>query len=271
LLASGLVAAQGLPGQTQESRYLSDRFEIAMGAFLADFTTDAQVGFGSRIGTRVRLEDDLGLKDNKDSFLLEGQWRFKRKHALGWAFYSFSREGTTILNERIEFEDQVFAIDGELDTRFDSDSYGLTYAYSFINNGKTEAGISAGLSTFKYAIELEGDAVIGDPNATDPETRVETAAESLLAPVPNIGMYINHAFTPNWVLRLGAGFLDLEVSDYEGRYAWTRATVDWYFVRNVGLGAGLASSNLKFTDSGDDPWSVDYHYSGFLLYVSGVF
>jgi hypothetical protein len=265
------VAAQGLPGQEHESRYLSDKFQIGMGAFFADFTTDAMVGFGATIGTRIRLEDDLGIKDNKSSFLLEGQWRFKPKHALSWNVYSFSREGTSVLDEQIEIEDKIFVVDATLDTKFDSDSFGLNYRYSFINNGKTEAGISAGLSTFKYGIDVKGEAYIGDPNVPDPPTDVAAASESLLAPVPNFGMYINHAFSTNWILRLGAGFLNLEIEDYDGRYAWTRATVDWYFIRNFGVGAGLASSNLKFTKSGDDPWSVDYRYSGFLFYVTGVF
>jgi hypothetical protein len=263
------VAAQGLPGQTHESRYLSDKFQIGVGAFIADFTTDAAIGFAGKLGTQIRLEDDLGVKEDQSSFLLEGQWRFKPKHALGWSFYRFTREGTTILDEQIEIDDKIFVVDATLDTEFDSDTFALVYRYSFINNGKTEAGISAGLSTFNYGIEAEGEALIGDPNS--PTTDVASADESLLAPVPNFGMYINHAFTPKWVLRLGAGFLNLEVDDFDGRFTWTRGTVDWYFIKHFGVGGGFASSNLKFTSSGDDPWSVDYRYSGFLLYFTGVF
>jgi hypothetical protein len=270
LVATGLVAAQGLEGQTHESRYLSDKFQIGMGAFIADFTTDASVGFGGAIGTRIRLEDTLGVEDSNDSFLLDGQWRFKRKHAIGWALYTFSRTGSSVLNEEIEIEGKTFVVDAEINTKFDSDALALVYRYSFINNGKTEAGISAGLATFKYGIDVEGAVSLGDPNnPTDDE--IAAASESLLAPVPNFGMYINHAFNPNWILRLSAGFLNLDVSDYEGRLTQTRATVDWYFVKHFGVGAGLASSNLKFTKSGEDPWSVDYRYSGFLLYFTGAF
>ena len=268
LVATGFVAAQPLPGQTHESRILSDKFQIGMGAFFADFTTEAAVGLGGVLGTTIRLEDSLNVEDNTDSFLLEGQWRFKRRHALAWATYRFSRSGVTVLDEEFEFEGITYGIDADLAMTFDSDTYALTYRYSFINNGKTEAGISAGLATFKYGIDVEGEASIGDPN--NPAV-VTAASESLLAPVPNFGMYINHAFNPNWILRLSASFLNLNVSDYEGKLTQTRATVDGYFVRHVGIGAGLASSNLKFTKSGDDPWSVDYRYSGFLLYFSGVF
>jgi len=256
LVATGLVAAQGLEGQTHESRVLSDKFQIGMGGFLADFTTDAAVGLGGVLGTTIRLEDTR-------------QWRFKRRHALAFATYRFSRSGVTVLDEEFEFEGITYGIDADLAMTFDSDVYALTYRYSFINNGKTEAGVSAGLATFKYGIDVEGEVNVGDPN--NPTTEIAAASESLLAPVPNFGMYINHAFNPNWILRLSASFLNLNVSDYEGKLTQTRATVDWYFARHVGIGAGLASSNLKFTKSGDDPWSVDYRYSGFLFYVSGVF
>ncbi len=36
------------------------------------------------------------------------------------------------------------------------------YQYSFINNGKTEAGITAGLAVFKYELALAGGVVIND-------------------------------------------------------------------------------------------------------------
>ena len=44
------------------------------------------------------------------------------------------------------------------------------------------------------------------------------AGDSIIIPVPALGMYVNHAFSKKWILRMNAGFLNLDIQDFEGRY-----------------------------------------------------
>ena len=99
-------------------------------------------------------------------------------------------------------------------------------------------------------------------NKTMPPTR------SLIGP----GMFVNHAFTPNWILRMHAGFLNLNVGDFEGRYLITNVSIDWIFTKHFGLGAGLSRSDVDFKNKGGDhPYTVQYRLGGPSLYASLVF
>ena len=94
----------------------------------------------------------------------------------------------------------------------------------------------------------------------------------VLAPVPAFGMYINHAFSKKWILRMSAGFLYLDVMDFEGRYLSTSVTVDYIFTKHFGLGGGITRQNLDFSSAGgDNPWKVEYQVGGPTLYISLVF
>jgi len=94
----------------------------------------------------------------------------------------------------------------------------------------------------------------------------------VLAPVPAFGMYINHAFSKKWILRMSAGFLYLDVMDFEGRYLSTSVTVDYIFTKHFGLGGGFTRQNLDFSSAGgDNPWKIEYQVDGPTLYISLVF
>ncbi len=67
-----------------------------------------------------------------------------------------------------------------------------------------------------------------------------------------------------------AAFLNLEVSDFEGRVTDTKLVIDWFFTNNVGIGGGFANTDMRFGSLGDDPFRVEYRYGGVLLYFAGV-
>ena len=82
LIPTGVSAFED---QEQESRLLSDRWNVGLGTYLVDFRTAVQVGSGRVLGTFVRLESDLGLDRYNRSFLLDGFYRGPR----GWmVFYN---------------------------------------------------------------------------------------------------------------------------------------------------------------------------------------
>jgi hypothetical protein len=125
------------------------------------------------------------------------------------------------------------------------------------------------LSTFDLGVGLEGEVrIVGSDPDEPPLIEERGAREGLIAPVPTLGMFIDHALSPRWILRASAGFLDLDIGDYSGRYIETQITIDYFFSEHFGVGGGLSGSDIKVTYSGEDPFRFDYRFSGFVFYFS---
>jgi hypothetical protein len=261
-----VVHAQG----TEESRLLSDRFNIKLGGFLVDLRTDAQIGIEGVIGSFLRLEEVLNLDSDQTVARFDGFYRFAPKHALEFGFLSINRTGFGELEKDIDYLGLRFT--GDFESEFDMDLYRVVYKYSFANNGRINAGFSAGLSVFEFSMALQGEAEIIDPVDPDFGLRFERerADRSVSAPVPAFGMFIDYAIKPRLILQMSAEFFDLEIAEINGRYIDTQVVLDYYFSEHVGVGGGLNTTDLSYINTGDRV-RVEYRYSGILAYLSLVF
>ena len=90
-------------------------------------------------------------------------------------------------------------------------------------------------------------------------------------PVPAFGMFISYAIKPKLIFKGDAEFFNLETGDFEGRLVDTKFTLDYFFSQHVGVGGGISTTDLRFNDVGDDPFGVNYRYTGLLVYLSLAF
>lgn len=269
-LLAGTLGAHAAGYTDTESHILADKWYFSLGSSAASFNTEASIGFGSVFGTFIRIEDDLDLEGNKSSFRFNGIWAFKPKHALDVTFTDFSREGEVLIDKEFTIGDNgeeiTFEVGADVATKFDSTNAKIFYKYSFVNTGKSQAGIGAGLSFFDYAITFDGVARLG--NGMTEFRRVD---EKFLAPIPSFLMFIHQAFTPRLVLRATAGFFSLDFSDIEGSLIETRFTLDYFITKHFGIGGGAEASRIEYKDHGEDPLSVDVDTRGLIFYVAGAF
>jgi len=274
LAAGGGALAAGFD-QEHESRILSDRWYLSLGSSSTDFKTRGAIGFGSVVGTFIRLEDDLDLDSQKSSFRFNGCYSFGPKQQIDFTFGKVNRSGRIVLDKEIQVGDNgdeiIFQVGADLDSKFDTDSAKVFYKYSFINNGKTQAGIGVGLSVFDYRLEFEGTAVVNPAPTRGGMLETHHVSENVLAPIPSLLLFIHHAFKPNLVFRATAGFFDLDVSDFDGRLVETRGTIDWFFTRHIGIGGGVEGSDINFADNGTDPLLLQIQGSSWIFYLSGAF
>ncbi len=262
-----LEAAESAEAAEAGKKYplMSDKFFFTLGSFLTDFKTSASVGVGGVFGTFIQFEDDLGLDDDDTLFRVDGFYRFNERHSLDFGFWTFNRSGEAFIDEPIEFDGTTFEITGIIRSEFDTSWLRLGWRYSFLRNERGEAGLSLGLSTYKFDIALEGDVMIGMT------TTRERAEDDLIAPVPTFGMFINYAITPRVIVKLNAKFLDLQIDDIDGKVIDTTFLIEWYFSRHVGVGLGINGTDIDIRDEGDDPFTVDYSVSGLMAYFTFSF
>lgn len=271
LVTGPLHAAKKDWEQVRESRILSDRWSIALGGFAADFKTDVQIGSPTILGTLIRFEDTLNLEPDITTFRLDGFYRVAQKHAIGFNFMLLNREGGGVLDEEIEFNGETYVAQAAMRTQFDNQMFRVDYKYSFINDGKVDAGVLAGLATFKFDLALEGEGRIGDPN--NPSIGFVKEDTKVLAPVPVVGLFINYAVTKKVIFRADAAFINLDIGDIEGKVNDAKATIEYYFIKNFGIGGGFSNTDIRYEQVKDNgsSISVEYRYSGLLGYVNIVF
>ena len=266
------VCALGNPPIRAESeaRVVEDKFVFRVGGYLTDFKTDANVGTGGVFGTLIRLEDTLAIEDDKTVVRLDGFYRFNERHSLDFGFWTLDRTGQARIDERIEFDGNVFDIGVDLTSKFDTSWLRIGWRYSLLRTERGEAGFSAGLSAYKFDFGIAGEATVSDGMGGTMRQAVR-AEDDLLTPVPTVGMFITYAIKPRLNFLARADFLDVEIGDTELNLLDTRLLIEWYFSRHVGFGVGMNNTEIQIRDAGGDPFSVDYRQSGLLGYFTLTF
>lgn len=266
--ASLPVRAAQDPGK--EQRVIDDRWMFAVGGFLADFRTDASVGTGDVVGTLIRAEDLLNLSSDKSTFRLDGFWRFKPRHAVGFGYWSFKRSGTSLLTDQLVFENVTYDISAQLASDMDTALYRAYWRYAFLQNERGEAGISLGLSNYEFDLAVEGTGEIDD-GMGGTTTGFYRAGRQVFAPVPTVGFFLTFGITNNIVIHLRSDYFDLQAGDLEGKLVDTEFLAEWWFTRNVGVGMGVNGTDIEVKDTGTDPYSIDYRQSGLLGFFTFAF
>jgi hypothetical protein len=266
--AIALVTATGPCMADEPSRFLTSRWGFNVGGFAADLRTDAQLSFGSGLGTLFRLEDATDYTANESVLRADGFVRFGKRHAFEIEILQINREAMGTLDEDLEILDRVFT--ASFESAFDMTLTKGAYKFSFQNNGTLDAGLIFGLSVFDFGFEMAGDVAITDPNGmtTTSGAREET---NVLAPIPSAGMFVDYAITPRFATRARAEFFSLSAGELEGRFIEVRWTFDYLFTDVFGVGGGYSSTDLSYSDLDSDPLKIDYRYSGLIFYLSFVF
>lgn len=255
------------PDAPQTNRYLGDRWNVRLFGNLSTLTSD--VSAGRDLGALINLEDLLGFEDQMTTWSLDAFFRFTKnqRHTIRFSYADFSRDAYAAVHGTIPIFDVEFL--GELDSSFGNQVGTFTYQYSFTNTKKTEAGISAGLGFYKYALAISGRYILdGDPSLSEFGSR----AESVLAPVPTVGFFVNYAILPSLILDFRTSFIDLTIGVHEGRIFNNSANLTWYPSRHFGLGLGLAGSDVVYENTGSDSRiKVELRQTSLTLNASLVF
>jgi hypothetical protein len=268
LVVVGSVAAAERDQESRNTRVLDDRFSLRLVGGLVYFNTD--VAAGRSLGALIDLEDVLGFDEQISTIGIEGFWRFSknRKHALRLRYGNFDRDASTSVEGRVPIFDLEFF--GEVASSFVNQVGSIEYQYSFINQDRTEAGITAGLGIYRYKLELEGQIVVADPSEERAEFRKESVG--VVAPVPAFGFYINQALRRNVILEIRTSFVDLEIGEHNGRIFTTFGSMTWYFVRHWGVGVGITGSDVVYEkNSSKEKLKAEIRQTSLTVNLTAVF
>jgi hypothetical protein len=269
VLSASAVAAESsaTPSEVQANRLLGDRWSFRLIGSVSELTSD--VSAGRELGALINLEELLGFDDQITTWGFTGFYRFSesRRHSLRLSYADFSRDAYKAIVATIPIFDVEFV--GDIDSSFGARIATVSYQYSFTNSDRTEAGVTAGFGFYDYSLRLSGRYIIdNDPGLEEFGTR----SEAVLAPVPAVGFFINYALTPKLTLDLRTSFIDLSIGEHDGRVFNNSVNLTWFFARHVGLGVGLASSDVVYENTGgDNRIKVDLRQTSFTVNATFVF
>ena len=266
LLAMFIVVIN--PVQAEEP--VPDKFRIALGGFSVFrydslmSLTDANLGAGISISP----EDTLGLKTEQSVVRLDGHYRFTKKHALTFSWYSINSDGNKSIEKEIDWIDENFdaitiPIGASVNTSLDYDIYKVGYLYSFHHTDKVELAVGAGLHMTRIGVGLNAQATGLTGEVRDVSTTL---------PLPVLGFALVYQVTPKFSWHLKSEFFALEFDKWDGRYTDTTLGMEYRFFKHVGLGIALAGNSLKVTEDTDDyKFSYDNRVTGVLINAAAYF
>ena len=274
ILASPAIAAEEARHERKDfdATPITSRWRVWAGGGLNNVTTEVGFTPTGLIGGLIRLEDDLGLEDNVSSTSVGASVRIGRHHRLQLAIDDINRTSRQRLDKSFEFGDYVFDVGAEIRTEFRTTMVKFKWKYSLSNSRRLDAGLSAGLSTFALALSLEGEATLDIDGEAQGELAEAAEGQQFLAPVPLIGFYLNYAFTPRIIIRVGADALDLSFAEHRGRVLESNFLMEFYVSDLAGIGVGVTTTDIEYGRKVDqEQLDIRYRISSFVGYFSYVF
>ncbi len=248
LVVLGLVAA--FAPQTARAEPFAgdvpDLVWIDVGGAFNDVTTDVAFRGPSGIGATINFEDVLDLPGNKTTARMLGTVRIspKRRH-IDFGYVSIDRSGARTLDEDITFADHTIAQGAEVAARFSTQFMYAAFRYDFLHEDKIRISGSAGMTFLRVKASLVADgAFVTDSNGVPITETVFRREGSQGAPVPMVGLNLDWALTKRLVVRTYTRFFKLNLDTFNGGLQETGIHLNWYFVKNFGMGVGYDRTDL---------------------------
>ncbi|MCG6870014.1 MAG: hypothetical protein LJE91_15165 [Gammaproteobacteria bacterium] len=245
-------------GWTNEA-FLS-RFTLIGGGFIPQVSTtislDASDGSA---GTEIDVEDLLGLESSAAVPFFLFNWRINPKNRIVAEYFALNRSGEQEIGGEINWGDLSFPVGASVDSSVDLKLGRLGYGYSFINDGRKEIGITAGLHVASLSSRLRGSVEVGNAGGS-----VESDTAQITLPLPDIGLTGGYAFTEKFSMSLRLLAFYLAVDDFKGYLLAGDLLAVYELFEHVGIGAGYSAFNVDYQNktNGGQKYEVDYLFHG---------
>jgi len=274
-LVLALAAFASIPAHADPfATDVPDRVWLDIGAAINEVSTDVAVRGPNGIGATVNFEDVFDMPGDKTTARMLGFVRISPKRRyIDFGYVDISRTGSKVLDRDVEFGDYTYHTGGEVHTRFATQFIYAAFRYDFLHEDKIRISGSVGATFLRLLARVDGQGGFvtdanGDPVTTDFERKV-----SAVAPVPMVGLNLDWALTRRLVLRTYTRFFRLNLDKFNGGLQESGIRLNWYFVKNFGMGIGYDRSDLNIKELKVDTNIVKAQYlvTGIGIYFNLAF
>jgi hypothetical protein len=243
---------------------MDDRGAFFIGAVGSTVDSVVRIDPDFGIGSSLQLQRIFGVDRERTYARFAGYWRFSRKHRLNFQYLRTSSSGrNTLFEEEITIADEVIELNAAIGAEEKTGFAALEYRYAFVNNGRAEAGISAGLGVIDTDLTVFGEVTAG------PFTEIAIQQVSDTIPLPVMGIYTDFRLTRGLFLSVDALILNAGYDKYSGSIDDSRIALRWYPTKVFGFGAAWNRTriDIKIAEPGGDIY-LDYLFEGPSVFIS---
>lgn len=265
LFSALAIAALALPGAGRAAAAeepLPDQLSLRLGGYNVrnSNTIVRRDSNGFPAGAYIDFNDTLGGESTATVLRFDGLYRFNTHHALGFSWYAINFTGSRVLDTTINWGDQTYPVNFQLDSKLEFDVYKLNYQYSLLNDEKTELGALFGFHVLKTVISLDGFASGG---------AVQSNSESVTAPLPVFGLFARYNFTRELAVYYNYQWFFVNYQDtVKGGLQDFILGLEYRLVENVSLGIAYNRFALHLEAKNNSSTTfVDTNWNGGMLYA----
>lgn len=246
--------------QSRDYAYSIDEFprvQVKVSVLSASMNTTL-VGDSATLspGSRVDIEELLGLPDKKTVAQFDMRVRLAGYHRLEMSYTDLERSGSMTLANDFAFRDEEFLAETTVKSSVRTRILKLTYGYSLIRDSQKELGVIAGFHKTQINAELSVP-VTGQRQRSEP---------SPLLPV--LGAYGMVALGPNTTVSAQAQVFRMDFDRYEGSLNFVRIELQQVIGR-FGIGLGYSYYSMDLDSRTDDlRGSLEFRHHGPVAFVS---
>jgi hypothetical protein len=246
-------------------------YKLEMGRVVVDF--DSKIRINSRddsIYKEIDFEDTAGLDSQLRTGVVKGSWRMADRHRLSLLYSPIKRTSEFTTGNDIEIDGNIIRAGASLGTSVKTHVFDIEYLYSYYKRPNLELAVSAGIYWMNSVTEFTTSGQVIIEGSEQEEFRSDYQAnQRLIAPLPLLGLGASYAITPQWITHANARYLDVTISDIEGRILSFNFKTEYYFTDHVALGAAYKAFDLSVRHNGVVFYnSLSYEYSGLQAYLA---
>ena len=244
LLLSNAVMAQGSKITDNYHPFLSDTFNLGIGAFNTRKNFEIQVD-GTTPGDRFDFDQALNLDDSETTLAINFRWRYTENWSVSGQYWAIESTGGAVLTEDIEWNDQVFQAGTFASAGTKNTIVRIFFGRSFLKNSPgQELGIGAGLHWMEFEAFIEGEVF--------PSSEFRRESVSTPIPLPNFGAWYLYSWSPKWVAQARVDWLSVTVGDYSGGLLSGMVGINYQISDTFGLGLSYSSFGIDLDAEGED-------------------
>jgi hypothetical protein len=253
----GIATAAEAQSAPDRHPLLEDRFILDGGFFVPNKEFRLRVD-GTIPGQEIDFGDGVDTSTSETSGQLNFRWKFGEKWSVAGQYFKTSESGTATIEDEIVWEDVIYEAGASVTAGYSFDVARVFFGRKVSSGDKHEIGLGAGLHWLEIGAFIEGEAYVGDDT-----TQFQRRAVDAGAPLPNVGAWYWHAFSPRWLFRSRLDWFGASFGDYSGDL-WNAAVgINYQPWRHFGLGLSYQFFKLSIdVDKSDWKGATNLTYHG---------
>jgi hypothetical protein len=249
-LSVGVASAQESNGSGKYHPFLSSKFYMGLGVYSP--TKNAEIGAEN---TDEDVQESIDSSDNQTAAILNFRWRYTENWSFQANYWATNSDSRNTLNQDFPFgededgEDIVFQEGSFVESGFDTSVARLFWGRSFFRTPSTDWGIGLGLHWLELDAYVEGEVLLAGGGGG---TGIQRESASVGAPLPNLGIWYMHSWSPKWVVITRLDWLDVTFDQFSGSLLDASVGVNYQMSDHFGVGLAVNTFDLDLTVDGDN-------------------